>query len=71
MVPLSFGLSFRGRRGGCNLAFLGFFHHDAFRAWSVASIQHAAKIVVGMPRFTDKTLCLGSDCAAKPARGWG
>src|SRR5215831_3749808 len=55
----------RGRRGGCNLAFLGFFHHDAFRAWSVASIQHAAKIVVGMPRFTDKTLCLGSDCAAR------
>src|SRR5215831_16824112 len=34
---------------------------------SVASIQHAAKIVVGMPRFTDNTLCLDSDCAAKPA----
>src|SRR5262249_33835040 len=25
---------------------------------NVASIQHAAKIVVGMPRFTDNTLCL-------------
>src|SRR5262249_53362878 len=32
---------------------------------SVAAIQHAAKIVVGMPRFTDNTLCLGSVCAAK------